>query len=110
MRLIDADGLFNWGDKQLKDAVKYGNKTADQQSWSYSTLMMYEVADEIEDAPTIDAEPVKHGKWLTTDAYPHHLYCSACYKTYLANNEWLDTLDVPTNYCPNCGAKMDEEE
>lgn len=57
-RLIDADELFNWGTHKLKDAVKYGNKDGNQQSWSYSTLMMYEVADEIFDAPTIDAVSV----------------------------------------------------
>lgn len=35
----------------LKDCVKYGNETAKQQRKSYNTLMMYEVADMIEDAP-----------------------------------------------------------
>ena len=54
MRLIDADALFNWGKYKLNDAVKYGNKDAEQQHFSYSTLMMYEIADEIDDAPTID--------------------------------------------------------
>ena len=29
----------------LKDCTKYGNKTADQQSKSYDTKMMYEVKD-----------------------------------------------------------------
>ena len=54
MRLIDADALFNWGDKNLSNAVKYGNKSSEQQYWSYSTMMMYEIADEINDAPTIE--------------------------------------------------------
>ena len=49
MRLIDADLLMENYD--LKSATKYGNKTAKQQVHSYSTLMMYEVADMIEDAP-----------------------------------------------------------
>lgn len=57
-RLIDADELFNWGDKKLKDAVKYGNKSGEQHDWSFSTLMMYEIADEVNDAPTVDAVPV----------------------------------------------------
>lgn len=55
MRLIDADALFNWGKFKLSDAVKYGNKAHGQQDFSYSTLMMYEIADEIDAAPTIDA-------------------------------------------------------
>ena len=56
-----------------------------------------------------DVAPVRHGSWMTTDAYPHHLYCSVCYKTYAKNAKWVDELDLPTNYCPNCGARMDKE-
>ena len=33
----------------LKDCTKYGNKNAKQQEHSYSTMMMYEVADLVED-------------------------------------------------------------
>lgn len=40
------------GQYVLKDCVKYGNKTAEQQRKSYDTLMMYEIADMIEEAPT----------------------------------------------------------
>lgn len=57
-RLIDADALFKYNGRSLSDAVKYGNKDAEQQEWSYSTMMMYEIADEIDSAPTIDAVPV----------------------------------------------------
>ena len=51
-RLIDADALMD-GWMNLREATKYGNKTAEQQAHSYSTMMMYEIADEIEDADTI---------------------------------------------------------
>ena len=50
MRLIDADSLLE--QYNLKDATKYGNKDAEQQAHSYSTMMLYEIADMIEDAPT----------------------------------------------------------
>jgi hypothetical protein len=33
----------------LKDCTKYGNKSAEQQEKSYSTMMMYEVADLVDD-------------------------------------------------------------
>ena len=57
MRLIDADVLLE--QYNLKDATKYGNKNAEQQAHSYSTMMMYEIADMIEDAPTAyDVEKV----------------------------------------------------
>lgn len=42
------------------------------------------------------AEPVKHGRWVWKD---HYLVCSEC-------GEENDRK----NYCPNCGAKMDEVE
>ena len=41
----------------LKDCTKYGNKNAEQQAESYSTMMMYEVADLVDDL----IEIVKHG-------------------------------------------------
>ena len=59
---------------------------------------------------TADVAPVRHGRWMTTDAYPHHLYCSVCYKTYAKNAKWVNELDLPTNYCPNCGARMGKED
>ena len=33
----------------LKDCTKYGNESAEQQEKSYSTMMMYEIADLVED-------------------------------------------------------------
>lgn len=56
MRLIDADNLMC--DIGCVDAVKYGNETPEQQHNSYSTLIMYEIANYINDAETIDAVEV----------------------------------------------------
>lgn len=64
----------------------------------------------IDNIPAADVAEVRHGRWMTTDAYPHHLYCSVCYKTYAKNAKWVNELDLPTNYCPNCGALMQEED
>lgn len=68
-----------------------------------------EIMAEIHYMPAADVAPVRHGRWMTTDAYPHHLYCSVCYKTYAKNAKWVNELDLPTNYCPNCGARMGKE-
>ena len=76
----------------LTKCVKYGNENAEQQHDSYSTMMMYEIADEIEDAPASDVAPVRHGRWLLDGR------CSEC----LAN-----PLTTHKNYCPNCGAMME---
>lgn len=94
-RLIDAEALgINKAKREIFNDPKYAD------GWNSAIEV-------INNAPTVDAVPLRHGRWLTTDAYPHHLYCSLCYKTYLKNAQWLDTLGVPTNFCPNCGARME---
>jgi hypothetical protein len=47
-----------------------------------------------------DVRPVVRGKWSRIDYEPHgHDYkCSAC--------EWKN--DMPTLFCPKCGARMEE--
>ena len=55
-----------------------------------------------------DAEPVKHGHWCVTQAYPHTVYCSECFQRF-AQAHWAVWEDgsLPRDYCPHCGAKMD---
>ena len=61
----------------------------------------------IQFAPTIEAEPVKHGRWIRPTKIGHRTFdiphCSACDGVPCG-------VDENTNYCPNCGAKMDLEE
>lgn len=55
----------------------------------------------LSETPTIDAEPVRHGRWIkkpTTIKYISHSECSLCGSWQGA--DWM-------NYCPHCGAKMD---
>lgn len=99
MRLIDADALKEY--MGCADAVKHGNKTEEQLHNSYSTIMMYEVADYIDDMPTIEADPVRHGRWVNPHmnkyGHPCH-HCSEC--DFLASQK-------DRNFCPHCGARMD---
>ena len=63
-------------------------------------------ADDIDNTPTIDAEPVRHGRWVFSPDHAEGI-CTMCnFKIYGRpyNNTYLI---VPYNYCPNCGAKMD---
>lgn len=49
---------------------------------------------------TADVAPVRHGRWDVIDAEePRRYGCSECKRL-----SWY-----MENYCPNCGAKMDEE-
>lgn len=57
--------------------------------------------DLIEKAPTIEAEPVRFGRWIDKKSainYIVHSKCSACGSWQGA--DWM-------NFCPECGAKMD---
>ena len=54
----------------------------------------------IDEQPTIEAQPMVHGEWI----YEYHTWhCNICgchpYKGYIPKE--------PSNFCPNCGAKMD---
>lgn len=60
----------------------------------------------IDDAPAADVAPVVHGRWIHDG---HRInggidwcHCSECGKS--------DNFCARTNYCPSCGAKMDEKE
>ena len=61
--------------------------------------------------PSVEPERPR-GKWIRGEAYPHHIYCSECYKTFIPNDEmraWVDG-NLPRKYCPECGAKMEVDE
>ena len=48
--------------------------------------------------PAEDVSPVRHGRWIAS--HNEFCACSICkYPVYVWWNQ--------TNYCPNCGAKMD---
>ena len=49
--------------------------------------------------PAADVAPVRHGKWLHRKNGV--AYCSECE---------IDAVEDGTEYCPNCGAKMDLED
>lgn len=86
-----------------ENAVKYGNKNAEQQHKSYSSMMLYEIADEIYDAPAADVEPVVLGEWDKTKYNEHDFrtyYCSICGKREYYFNA------TQYAYCPHCGARM----
>ena len=105
MRLIDGDRL----DDVLEDFCFDYNGESDFNVGVRNGVLI--AKDIVQGAPTIDAEPVRHGKWikenivLTILPPKSRWHCSRCG----AINDGYDE-SVLTPYCPNCGAKMDEEE
>ena len=81
-RLIDANALL----EKLKKTSRY-----------------FTVKFDIEEAPTVDAVEVVHGRWL------QHIVNNYGIKRYIGFTasccgRWSKNQ---TRYCPNCGAKMD---
>lgn len=56
----------------------------------------------LNEEPAADVAPVVHGRWVPfhSEAVGDVQYCSAC----------AIGFDAKTDYCPNCGAKMDIED
>lgn len=101
MRLIDADKI------NTKDVIGGTSKFAND--------IRQAMQDLIDIAPTVDAEPVRHGEWEwfeerngnPFDGYDKDYgYRCSCCKSELPDN--YDDPDVKPDfaYCPNCGAKM----
>lgn len=104
MRLIDADALKEKICNNVYPIVDFFN------SRDYGMFWTGGIEKAINEAPTIDAEPVKHGKLMRTEAYPHRLYCSECFKTLIPNEEICFEKNEFPKYCMWCGAKLDEED
>lgn len=88
-RYIDADALgIGKADRNAFTVPEYAD------GWNSAI-------DIIDNAPTADVAEVRHGVW---EEYldGHELMCSCCKTTF-----WNEDCNGGTNYCPDCGAKMD---
>lgn len=56
----------------------------------------------------VDFAPVKHGHWIVDKSGYPSIICSECGVKIPMVAGWC--MDAHINYCPNCGAKMDEVE
>ena len=56
------------------------------------------------DAPAADVQEVKHAIWFRDPAKRNSWCCSRCGKFAMSDcHMW-----ILTNYCPHCGAKMED--
>lgn len=92
MKLLDGNEL--WVQiYRLQHKRRWKNRT---------NIAFRECLDVIQFFPKVDAEPVKHGHWIKLDYNTFH--CKLCGTTFMLI-QGISNM----NYCPNCGAKMDEE-
>ena len=101
MRLIDADALqFEPDENCIANGIliwcgRYGSKTM--------TTVLSALKAMIDNAPTVDAVEVVHGRWIhvpSSDMMTGKAYkCSECNK--------MRYVSYMPNYCQCCGAKMD---
>ena len=62
--------------------------------------------------PVADVAPVRHGIWISlTDCSNAGVYCSVCHKKVYKEDYAICNRKnkLRSDYCPNCGAKMDSE-
>ena len=102
MRIIDADSLVRNIKKWEKYIGNYEKEIPYNEDIYVSTMLT------IEDEPTVDAVPIKHGRWVGNE---RHTSCSICGQTYCVPDGQDGHLDMTFyKYCPNCGADMRTKE
>jgi len=110
-RLIDADALI--------ESIKHGLWDWETVNGIESRTVLEQTIQDIRNEPTIDAEPVRHGHWIKmSDADGHYYACSECGNELTRIESFDPQFDLfprlksidKTNYCPNCGCKMDLDE
>ena len=105
MRLIDADGLTDLLVEVMENIRRDPKMTRDEIHIISGCHMLCEM---IYDAPTVDAEPVVHARWVHEQRYGDSggwvWRCSAC------RHEAFSPIISALKRCHHCGAKMDAHE
>lgn len=95
MRLIDADWVFGH--------LKPYDPSDEEWSVTGGTALRL-IHKAVDNAPTVNVEPVVHGRWKASSVLLECQNCGEIYSRLGGNGgkAW--------NYCPNCGASMDYKE
>lgn len=87
--------------KKLDECEKLVRKlTANVDDEAEMIVTLSAVRKFVNNRPAVDAEPVRHARWLDDDRYfGYGERCSACASGSTGHGR--------NKYCPNCGARMD---
>lgn len=98
-RLIDANNLI----EEIREERCYNCRNFKDMKCDYCGTADYIYM--IEDMPAADIAPVRHGRWEEASDGDGIVcpFCRTNFCTIIYDTEYF-------NYCPNCGAKMDEKE
>lgn len=100
-RYIDADAFIG----KLKTSKDFQEKYATFREVKMTIFFI----ESVENEPTADVVEAKHGEWVLLDECSNEgVYCSVCHKK-VYRKEYANQK-VKSNYCPNCGAIMNEEK
>lgn len=111
MRLIDADDLikaFEALDLMKEEYAESFTNMAGNRSMEIEYAKDY-----IDNAKTIDSEPVVHAHWFTLDpnqrtGKAYEFACSNCERVVFTSRQ-KSINELGYVFCPHCGAKMDGE-
>ena len=93
--------LKGYSEKELNKGGNFGMITS-------SVLDKAERA--ISEMPSADVQPVKHARWIIDYAEGkkiYHAHCSECGKEPTRNIGGDYYIDKLSDFCPNCGARME---
>lgn len=102
MRMIDKDALI----KSMKSHTVEDNGLTNDYKAGLTDSIRTAVAL-AENASTIEAAPVVRGEWMGVTHGRGGHECSKC-RGYAPS--FQNGVEYLSNYCPNCGAKMESEE
>lgn len=101
MRLINADALS----ERICFVINNSKELVTSSVVRKAVLVLIAIQ------PTIEAEPVRHGRWIKMTGmmppeYHGHYECSECHWHMKGiRSSW--TREEELTYCPNCGVIMD---
>ena len=89
--------------------AEYIERGAAIQAAKHAWAKGIEPSQYIEIITAADVAPVVHGRWVhdpNYESWAERYICSICDRNALTDGDYRHEL---SNYCPNCGAKMDLE-